>query len=152
MKEFHEVADNIQEHFIDLYNKFEESGFKTIHEIENINGFYVFYEENKAQYVGRTNKKRMKERLKEHSANYSNKNAATFAYRIAKEMKNKLGLKEVILKDDKHFSEAKDKVRNMKIKTIEVDDPIIQTMFEPYLAFKLKTRIEDGKYNDFNTH
>lgn len=46
------------------------------------------------------------------------------------------------------FVEAKTRVSKMSVKVIEIDDPIIQTLFEVYAAITLKT-IE---YNDFDTH
>lgn len=150
MKTISEI-NNIHEYFDELHQRVVESEFIDIKKIENINGFYVFYEENEAQYVGRTNQGRMKKRLEEHSARYSNQNSATFAFRIAKKEKDQPELKTIATYDDV-FVKAKNRVGNMKIKVIEVNNPIIQTMFEPYLAFKLKTLVSDGKYNDFNTH
>lgn len=48
----------------------------------------------------------------------------------------------------KLFSEAKSRVSRMTVKFIEIDDPIIQTIFELYAALALETL----EYNDFDTH
>src|ERR1039457_6496126 len=129
MKEIDEIG-NIQKHFDELYHEIVNSEFKSIDEIGKINGIYVFYEEDEAQYVGRTNKERMKERLKGHTQPGSRHSSASFAFRITKKEKNQPDLKEIDPYDP-HFVKAKDRVRNMKIRIIEMNDPIIQTMFEP---------------------
>jgi len=36
----------------------------------------------------------------------------------------------------------------MRIRMMEIDDPVTQTIFEVYAALKLNTT----KYNDFDTH
>ena len=148
MKKFEEIADNLQKYLEILLEELNNSGFNDIKSIENINGLYVFYENNIAVYVGRTNRNRMKQRIKEHSAAYSNKNSATFAFKIAKEIKRQPELKDIDAKDP-DFLLAKERVSKMQVKHIVVNDPIIQTILEPYLAFKLKTM---EKYNDFMTH
>lgn len=147
MKKIHEIADKIQEHFDELYREIINSDFKHIDEIENINGIYVFYEKGKARYVGRTNRSRMKKRIQGHSSRSSHHSSASFAFRIAKETKKNLDLKKIDTYDP-DFLKAKERVEKMKIKIVMVNDPIIQTMFEPYLAYRLKTK----KYNTFMTH
>jgi hypothetical protein len=125
-----------------------KSELKTKSQIEKINGIYVFYEADKPLYVGRTNKNRMRSRIMEHSAPYSNQNSATFAFRLAIEDIGDIKLSKIDSKHEK-FLAAKERVSKMKIRCIEIDDPIIQTIFEPYVAVKLETI---GKYNHFTTH
>lgn len=146
MRNFEEIIDSLQEHLEFLYTEINKSDYKSIEKIENTDGIYVFYENEVPVYVGRTNRKRMKKRIKEHYAPYSNKNSASFAFRIVNGLKNDR-FKESNAEDE--FLKAKERVSKMQVKTIEIHDPIIQTIFEPYLAFKLNT-IE--KYNSFHTH
>ena len=45
------------------------------------------------------------------------------------------------------FDEAKQLVRQMSVRVVEVTDPIEQTLFEVYVALKLKT-----PWNSFENH
>ena len=116
-------------------------------------GIYVFFERGHPVYVGRTN--RMRERIKEHGRR-SSINSVTFAFKLAKEAAKRkeidLSKQRVELAEDpnfaKLFSEAKERVSRMSVRVIEIDDPIIQTLFEVYASIALKTT----KYNDFDTH
>jgi len=117
-------------------------------------GIYVFFERGHPVYVGRTS--RMGDRIKEHGRPSSTHNTAPFAFNLAKKAAKR---KEIDLskqrgelgKDPtfaKLFSEAKERVSRMSVRVIEIDDPIIQTLFEVYASIALKTT----KYNDFDTH
>ena len=119
-------------------------------------GIYVFYENEIPLYVGRTGRKgRFKTRLLEHGRPSSGHNTATFAFLIAKEKarEHKIDLeksRDILEKDSefkKLFLEAKERVSNMKIKVIEIDEPITQTLFEVYAALELETQ-----YNEWGTH
>ena len=119
-------------------------------------GIYVFYENEIPLYVGRTGRKgRFKTRLLEHGRPSSGHNTATFAFLIAKEKAGKLGMnlkkpRDILEKDSefkKIYLEAKERVSNMKIKVIEINDPITQTLFEVYAALELETL-----YNEWGTH
>ena len=116
-------------------------------------GIYVFYENECPVYVGRSN--RIKERLQEHSRPSSTHTSATFAFNLAKEAAIKKGIDvnnkaRVHLEKDSAFSslytEAKERVSKMSIKVIEINDPIIQTIFEVYVSVQFNT------FNDFDTH
>ena len=116
-------------------------------------GIYVFFENGRPIYVGRTN--RMKERIKEHGRSSSGHNSATFAFNLAKEAAKRKGID--INKDRNQlekgpdfsnlFREARERVSRMSVRVIEIDDPIVQTLFEVYASIALKT-----PYNDFETH
>ena len=117
-------------------------------------GIYVFYENNEAIYVGRSN--RMKERIQEHSRQSSDNYSATFALRLAKEEygRNHVIPKSVTNKDllnisefKSLFSKAKERVAGMKIRVLKSEDQVEQTLLEIYAALALNTR-----YNDFGTH
>ncbi|HJH32332.1 MAG TPA: hypothetical protein C5S50_09210 [Methanosarcinaceae archaeon] len=116
-------------------------------------GIYVFYEKKCPVYVGRSN--RIKERLQEHSRPSSTHTSATFAFNLAKEDAIKNGMDvnnktRAHLENDSAFSslytETKERVSKMSIKVIEIDDPIIQTIFEVYVSVQFNT------FNDFDTH
>lgn len=116
-------------------------------------GIYVFYENEMPIYVGRTN--RMKERIQQHGRKSSNNNTATFAFILAKEIANEQGFDTKIYRKELEsdpifyniFLEQKERVSGMNIKVIEINDPIIQTIFEVYVSVELNT-----EYNDFDTH
>ena len=117
-------------------------------------GIYVFYEGGYPIYVGRTN--RMKNRIMEHGRQGSNHNIAPFAFNIAKN--SAIGIeiatarsRNMLEKDPGFvplFREAKDRVSRMLVRVIEIDDSIIQTLFEVYVSIALNTK----EYNRFDTH
>ena len=117
-------------------------------------GVYTFYEGGKALYVGRSDN--LKTRVQQHGRPSSDHNTASFAFNLAKEAMHKQGIDtantpRIKLKQEpvfkKPFVEAKERVARMKIRFVEIDDPIKQTLFEVYAAMKLQT-----PYNDFRTH
>lgn len=116
-------------------------------------GVYVFYENGKAIYVGRTN--RMRERIKEHGRPSSTHNSAPFAFNVTKKAGKEKGINvskpRVELERDplfkSLFTEAKVRVSKMSVRVIEINNPILQTIFEVYASMDLKTEI-----NDFDTH
>jgi|SRR3972149_3436111 len=123
--------------------------------IGTIAGIYVFLENDRPIYVGRSNN--IRQRIDLHCRNSSDANSASFAFNLAKEhYETKFGStkgtsrKELSLNPafDALFDNAKERVSRMKIRIVEIGDPITQTIFEVYAALKLKTT----KYNDFDTH
>ena len=118
-------------------------------------GIYVFYEKGKAIYVGRS--KGLKERIQQHSRPSSMHNSASFAFRIAKEewarhhKDSKYGTRKDLESAPgfrRIFDKARDRVARMKIRVVDIKDPVTQALFEIYAALELKTT----KYNDFDTH
>jgi excinuclease UvrABC nuclease subunit len=117
-------------------------------------GIYVFYESGKPIYVGRTN--RMNIRIKEHGRLSSNHNQAPFAFNIAKSEAINIGINvnmtrkelELNLSFKNLYQQAKKRVSNMYLRVVEVNNPIIQTLFEVYVSMELKT----GEYNNFDNH
>jgi len=116
-------------------------------------GVYVLHEDGKPIYVGRSN--RLKNRLLEHSRQSSTHNSAPFAFNLAKEEAAKRGVdtsgaRNQLAKDpvfNDLFIQAKRRVSQMTIRTVQIDNPVIQTLFEVYAALALKT-----PYNHFDTH
>ena len=117
-------------------------------------GAYVFYENGKALYVGRSN--RLKQRIQEHSRQSSMHNSASFAFRLAKEiMARRQNILSYITRRELEtapgfaeiFFASRLRVAQMKIRVIKIDDPVKQALFEIYAALALNT-----EYNDFGTH
>ena len=117
-------------------------------------GVYVFYEKDKAIYVGRSN--RLKSRIQQHGRQSSMHNSASLAFRMAKEEMARLHdiPKDITRKEleeapgfDMLFFNARLRVAQMKIRVIGINDQVTQALFEIYAALALNT-----KYNDFSTH
>ena len=118
-------------------------------------GVYVFYENGKPFYVGRSN--RMKQCIQEHGRGSSGRYSATLAFRMA--IKS-VGIKKEELKSikrgelekapgfEKEFFLMRKRIAEMQVRTVEIKDQIEQTLFEVYAALKLDT----VEYNDFSTH
>jgi hypothetical protein len=117
-------------------------------------GIYVFYENRRPIYVGRTNL--LKNRIAEHGRPSSMHNSAPFAFNLARASGREKGIDLKMSRSKLEqspafatlFSEAKERVTKMLVQVIEVDDPVIQTLFEVYASLALKTT----EYNDFDTH
>ena len=122
-------------------------------------GIYVFYESGEPLYVGRSN--RMRERILEHGRPSSVHNSATFAFLLAMETATCKGIdctgitRDHLQNEDDFkplYDQAKERVRNMQVRAVEVDDAIEQSVFEVYAALHLKTTRDHGGYNDFENH
>jgi predicted GIY-YIG superfamily endonuclease len=117
------------------------------------NGVYVFFEDDKPIYVGRSN--RLKKRLKEHSQSSSHY-SATLAFRIAKKSASVIQIRggkqtnqQLMENSDfvKKFKAAKERISRVRIRYIPIEDQIEQAIFEIYAHLELDTEL-----NDFNTH
>ena len=149
---FDQLADKMPE----LLKHLESQSFLTRENLAGIpkQGIYVFYKDNKAVYVGRSNN--LKRRIQEHGRPSSDHYSATLAFNIAKEKVNyKRNEHRLATRDDlekapgfeKAFFLARKQVAEMQVKVIEIEDQITQALFEIYAALILNT-----KYNDFGTH
>ena len=135
-------------------------------------GVYVFYEDEKPIYVGRSDG--MKDRLHQHGRPGSDHYSASFAFNIAKQecLKDTLTELNVSPSEESHerylelcnrsrkkwaedpefeirFKRARERVRNMSIRVVEIEDPIEQAIFEIYAHMKLGTPKE---FNTFKNH
>ena len=116
-------------------------------------GVYVFYENGKPIYVGRS--QNIPNRVLNHGRPSSGHNSATFAFLLAKEeyrkkQNNKKLTRNALEQDpvfDKIYREQKERVFKMKIKAVEIESHEAEAIFEIYAAMRLKT-----KYNVFPTH
>jgi hypothetical protein len=117
-------------------------------------GVYLFSEGSKHLYVGRSN--RMHQRPGRHCANTHR--AAAFAFLLAREKTGftkrsyKTGpeSRDGLMKNPVFlaaFSEARARIRKMKLRYVEETDPTRQAMLEIYCAVVL-----NAKYNDFDNH
>ena len=118
-------------------------------------GVYLFTEDHTHRYVGRT--RNANRRLGEHTRPSSPENSAPFAFNIARREAKTAGLeiagsrKLIAARPDfaPYFTAAKERVRAMDFRVIEVEDPALSTIFEVYAALALGT---EGEFNLFETH
>ncbi len=139
-----------------LLNQLLNSRLLSQDDLQNVpsKGIYVLYENSQPIYVGRSN--RMRQRLKEHGQAYSTHNSATLAFKLARDDAEASGYdirqKRSALEQDREFRKlfdlAKQRVANMPFRYIQIEDQVLQTLFEVYAILKLHTY----KYNDFKTH
>jgi len=123
-------------------------------DVPNTPGIYLFSESDRPVYVGQSRK--LRQRLRHHTDLTSGQNRASFAFNIAKVEAGRTGLdvtrfRQVLEADAdfaEHFDTAKRRVAAMKVRFIELADPIERTMFEMYAALALGT----SEYNSFETH
>jgi hypothetical protein len=121
-------------------------------------GIYVFYENGKPIYVGRS--RNITQRFRQHKQQSSDHHSATFAFMIARQDAEKAGVEmkkngKSMTRDELQldpifkpfFSNAKKRVAEMHVQVIQIDDPIEQTLFEVYAALELKT-----EYNSWDMH
>ena len=120
-------------------------------------GIYVFYEDCKPLYVGRSD--RLNDRVLSHGRPSSGHNSATFAFILAKEKFQRLSDDVELprskergdLEKDTRFKplyhKAKRAVRNMGVRVVEIEDDIEQAIFEISAHMEL-----DTPYNTFENH
>ena len=130
--------------FKDLYDEFLKSKLIKRNNLPTHRGVYAFYENGKAIYVGRANN--IRKRIQWHTRESSGSESASFAFNlakidyaskgdIAKTRKELMQIEEFI----EIFKSHKLNLSNLEFRCIEIENDILQTMFEPYLAFKLET-------------
>jgi hypothetical protein len=87
-EDFKKIVDKLP----DLLSRLINSPMKPWSDLGSVprRGIYVFYENSKAIYVGRTN--RMKDRIKEHGRPSSTHNSAPSAFNLAKRSGEEKGI------------------------------------------------------------
>jgi hypothetical protein len=120
-------------------------------------GIYLFSENGRHLYVGRTQRQSIRVRMRQHCVPSARQNEAVFAFKLAREMTGRLqpsytvkGSRKMLEVDPEFrtaFLQAKQRVRNMELRFVEETDPLRQTLLEIYVGVVLKT-----PYNDFDTH
>ncbi|MGJ0424533.1 hypothetical protein [Methylocystis sp.] len=116
-------------------------------------GVYLFSENGRAFYVGRSNN--IPQRRRQHTLRCSQTNQAALAALMARaETKRKVdyrkGARERLLQDQEFmdaFRRAKERVRAMEFRAVAEPDQTRQALLEIYCAITLKT-----PHNDFGVH
>ncbi len=113
-------------------------------------GVYVLYEREQPMYVGRSDN--LADRLLEHGRPSGDSETATFAFNIAKEdFPDPASMSRKELQRTKEFrplfDAAKERVRKMQVRVVDVKDPIEQTILEAYAHLAL-----DTPFNSFENH
>ena len=118
-------------------------------------GVYLFCEEGKPLYVGRSNN--IPQRRKNHTSLSAGANQAAFAVLLVREQLRLVADyrpgpgTRARLSDNAEFAEAfrkaKERVRAMQFRAVEERDQTRQALLEIYCAVALET-----PYNDFRTH
>lgn len=115
-------------------------------------GVYAFYENGEAIYVGRSN--RMRDRIREHGSESSRHESATFAYKLMLEIEgeqgghsSKLSRRELQEKYEETYKRQRERIREMEMRAVQIDDQAVQAVFEIYAILALGTT----KYNSFHT-
>jgi hypothetical protein len=115
-------------------------------------GVYLFSEDGKHLYTGRT-KRKISIRVRNH---FSSAPDCPFAWQIAREVTNtkatykREGSRKELLKDPRfrnEYEKAKKRIRKMQVRYIHEPDPMRQAILEIYVSV-----VADTKYNDFDTH
>lgn len=164
MKKIEEIQPYIKQMdllFINEYEKINNAQSIDSEKLPNEGGIYVIYKGNEPIYVGRTDD--IKERIKHHIKSYSRNGSATFAFNLAKrDFEKQEGV--IIITRKKHnkgidgdsikktrkelekdpifkplFDARKKYLADCKFRFISIENDLIQTMLEPYLAYKLGT-------------
>ena len=121
---------------------------------KDISGIYLFSENGKPVYVGRS--RNIRNRYNGHIS--SSSDSASFAFMLARdktrknEAIDKSGFKtrKELMEDCKFkeaFNKARQQIREMEFQYVEESDSIRQALLEIYRAVKLNT-----EYNKFETH
>jgi predicted GIY-YIG superfamily endonuclease len=155
------INEHFKQHVDSLHPKFEKLiqsvpfTFGTLPKEMPKAGVYLFTEGESHLYVGRTNS--LRNRLQQHCRAGSSHNSSPFAFRLARELRGVLkasykveGSRAALIQDAafaEAFVHAKARLREMKIRVVEEDNPLRQALLEMYVAIAL-----DAKYNDFDNH
>ena len=117
-------------------------------------GVYIFYENDKPVYVGRSN--RVRNRIKEHGADSSGHESATFALKLLRKDLNdpgghspKYSRKTIVdcPELNQQFAEKRKLVQEMQFQVVAISDHPTQYIFEAYAIISLGTT----EFNSFET-
>ena len=111
-------------------------------------GCYVMLDSGHPFYVGISRK--VFTRLRQHVLADTH-NSATLAYRMAAQWTgHSMQRSEAMADPDfkREFDRAREKIRSLDVAYVEIDNPLVLHVFEPYAALELGT----GEWNTFETH
>ena len=151
------MDERFRQHVEALHGKFEELVAKqpltlaTLTRDAEKSGIYLFSEDGKNLYIGRSRK--IRSRLRMHVGHYA---GASFAVKLARldtgrktSYTTKDSTKE-LMNDPKFlaaFEKARERIRQMEVRYVEESDCNRQALLEIYATLALGT-----PYNDFETH
>jgi len=111
-------------------------------------GCYVMLDAGRPVYVGISRKAFT--RLRQHVLADTH-NSATLAYRMAAKWTGHSMRRQEAMEDPefkREFDRAREMIRAFDVAYVEVDNPLVLHVFEPYAALELGT----GEWNTFETH
>ena len=115
---------------------------------KDFSGCYLLISRNKPIYVGIS--KTVLKRLKQHACGTTHFDA-TLAYRIASKKMPHNYTRSYAMKNNEfktQFNSAKGYIRRLKVAYVEINNPLVLYIFEPYCAMKFNTSV----WNTFETH
>lgn len=151
---FKEYIDSLEPSFQRLLNM-KPVTVATLPPEVPLSGIYLFSENGKHLYVGRTNT--IRKRLQNHCRPSSGHNSATFAFRLTREITGIMQATYVTEGSraslEQHptfgpeFISQKRRVREMQVRYVSETDPMRQALLEMYVSVSLGT-----PHNDFDNH
>jgi hypothetical protein len=122
--------------------------------VPKVPGVYLFTEGDVHYYIGRT--RNCNRRLGEHTRPSSKENSAPFAFNIARQEARESGVSLVGTRKGVSaetpfsalFAAARERVRGMDYRFVEIDGAALSMVFEVYAAIALGT---EGGFNRFET-
>ena len=142
-----------REYFVRL----QQSSFGTVHEAcrqPPLAGVYAFFDDTKAIYIGRTAKRGLGPRMRNHLT--LDPNQGVLAFKIARrEMEiapaySGVNTRKNLMKNSEFLAAFRSKIEHvsrLQVKFVEIIDPDEQYIFEYYASKRL-----GSLHNDFNTH
>ena len=115
-------------------------------------GVYAFYENDEPIYVGRSN--RIRSRIREHGAESSGHESATFAYKLLLDELGEAGghsssrtRKQIQDCHKPRYQAQRARIRKMQVRAVGIEGQQVQALFEIYAILALGPL----KYNSFHT-
>lgn len=137
-----------------LHRKLNDSSPMSISpakQFPNSPGIYVLMENEQPIYVGRS--KKIRQRIQNHIGGRPEQ--SSFAFKLAREITGKKasykpeGSRQDLMNDPDFknaFQITVDRIRNLKVKFVIIEDDVLQHLFEVYASLELKT-----PHNQFGT-
>ena len=146
---FTEIVDQMQPLLDQLLGGTAYHG-NTLQDLHVRHGIYAFFDREKPMYVGRvgpTSKQPMRARIRNHRSGEP-RTAPLPAWMVRRHLgQNDITAKKIAEDHRPIFDQMQERVREMEVRVVEVEDCTIQAVFEIYSALVLQT-----PFNDFCTH
>lgn len=152
-KTFREVCEDLPVLLARLWDAPSEKRADHLH-IPAVEGIYLFSERGRPIYVGQSQD--IRRRLGDHTRPSGSHFSASFAFLLAKAAAKRRGIRvnrpRATLAAHPRFGAlfkgAKERVANMQVQFVKVEDPVRRTVFEVYASLLLGTT----RFNSFETH